>query len=234
MPHIRFQSRVPLLLDCPAAMQDAVRYVLDGEYECEVDGRGLDILERVAVRNPSDQPFVSSTGGALGPMGLLRFSVPRGAYDLTLDDTLRATEFIPVDRGFGSLLTVPPGGIDVTFAYRVPYAAQEYELSLSAVYPTDSLWLLVPERLSVSSAELQPRETIAIGRQRYQVLVADDLPGGGRATVRLSGLPFTPRPWLLDDSVLRALAAALAGLGVVGAGLYAWRHGERPALSTES
>lgn len=45
MPKVRFHSRVPLLLDCPAEMMDAVRYVLDGEYECDVDGHGLDILD---------------------------------------------------------------------------------------------------------------------------------------------------------------------------------------------
>ena len=45
MPNIRFQSRVPIQLECPSAMADAVGYVLDGEYECNVDGRSVDILD---------------------------------------------------------------------------------------------------------------------------------------------------------------------------------------------
>jgi uncharacterized ubiquitin-like protein YukD len=121
--------------------------------------------------------------------------------------------------------------VDVTFAYRAPYAGSQYDLTLSAVYPTVSLWLLVPERLGVESSDLQPRETVAIGRQSYQVLVADDLAAGQRLNATLTNLPFTPRPWLLEESVQRASAVALALAGIVGAWVYAWRRGRALAAA---
>lgn len=49
MSHSRFVANVPMHLDCPPQMQDAVRYVLQGEYESHYDGpndgSGLDILD---------------------------------------------------------------------------------------------------------------------------------------------------------------------------------------------
>lgn len=184
----------------------------------------LEVLERVELRNTSDAPFVPSTSGGMGPMGILRFALPRGAFDLTPDERLASADIIPVDRGFGSLLTLPPGVTDATFAYRVPYAGRQFELSAGVVYPTDSLLLLVPEGLSVESSDLRPRETVAIGRQRYQVLAAENLAAGARPAATLGNLPFTPRPWLLEEPVQRAIAAALAAGSIVAVWWYAWRR----------
>ena len=58
--------------------------------------------------------FTPSMGGAQGPMGLLRFGLPRNAFDLTMDERLSAFDVIQVDRGFASLLPLPPGSTDVT------------------------------------------------------------------------------------------------------------------------
>ncbi len=182
------------------------------------------VLERYELRNPSDAPFVPSTTGSQGPMGLLRFGLPRDAFDLTLDPQLAAHDIVQVDRGFASFMPVPPGQTDVTFTYRLPYARDSLDLPTVAVYPTAALWVLVPADLAVSSGGLEQREVVNIGRQRYQVLVAQDLAAGQRLTVSLSGLPFTPRPWLLDETVQRVAAAVLTLIGVLAAWAYArWR-----------
>jgi hypothetical protein len=201
------------------------------------DTHTLAVLERIELLNESDATFVSSTtapprgesSGPTGPpQGLLRFALPRDAFDLTVDQRLGAYDVLQVDRGFGSLLPVPPGATDVTFGYRVPYPSSTYEWSTTVVYPTASLRVLVPAEWSVTSAVLRPAETVEIGRRRYQVLLAEQLAAGTRVSVTLEGLPFTPRPWLLEETVQRALALALAVLGVLGAWAYAWRRGRVP------
>ncbi|HZU05460.1 MAG TPA: hypothetical protein VFB73_05765 [Chloroflexota bacterium] len=198
------------------------------------DTRTLAVLERIELLNESDTTFVSSAtgplrpgeGGRAGPpQGLLRFALPRDAFDLTVDQRLGAYDVIQVDRGFGSLLPVPPGTTDVTFGYRVPYPSNTYEWSTTVVYPTAALRVLVPAEWSVASAVLRPVETVEIGRRRYQVLLAEQLAAGTRVSVTLEGLPFTPRPWLLEETVQRALALALAVIGVLGAWTYAWWWG---------
>lgn len=45
MPQTIFTARVPLKLDCPEPMKAAVQYVFDGEYESELDGSALTILD---------------------------------------------------------------------------------------------------------------------------------------------------------------------------------------------
>jgi FkbM family methyltransferase len=44
-PSMRIMTSVPVIVDCPPAMEQAVRYVLAGEYESHHDGKGLSILD---------------------------------------------------------------------------------------------------------------------------------------------------------------------------------------------
>ena len=196
----------------------------------EVDeaARAVAVLERYQLVNGGDAPFVPSTTGSQGPMGLLRFGLPRGAFDLTLDPQLAAHDIIQVDRGFASLMPISPGQTDVTYSYRLPYARDTLDLVATAVYPTAALWVLAPADLAVGGSNLQPDRVVDIGRQRYQLLAASDLAAGQRVTVSVGGLPYTPRPWLLDETVQRAAAAGLALFGIAAAAVYAWR---RPPLA---
>ena len=193
--------------------------------DAEPESRILTVFERVEVINEGDGPFVPSVGGSQGPMGLLRFALPRNAYDLTPDPRLGAYEIIQVDRGFGSLLPLAPGTTEINFGYRLPYAGGQYELNTSAVYPTASLWVLVPADFATDSAELRLDTVADVGRLRYQVMAADGLAAGQRVALAIGGLPFTPRPGALDETVQRAVAVALALFGVVGACVYAGRRG---------
>jgi hypothetical protein len=126
-------------------------------------------------------------------------------------------------------MPVPPGASDVSFSYRLPYARDAYELNTGVVYPTATFWALVPANLSAASGELRAERVVDIGRQQYQLLVGQDLGAGQRVAVALAGLPFTPRPWPLEEGVQRGAALALTVLGVLAACAYAWRRGRVPA-----
>jgi hypothetical protein len=196
--------------------------------EADPSSRTLAVFERLELQNAGDAPFVPSMGGSQGPMGLLRFALPRNAFDLTLDERLSAYDIIQVDRGFASLMPLPPGTTDVNFSYRIPYAGGDYELSTNAAYPTASLWVLVPADFPTTTTELRLDRTVDIGRLRYSVLIADNLSAGQRASVSIAGLPFTPRPWWLDETVQRAAAVALALAGLLAAWGYARARGSAP------
>lgn len=191
--------------------------------EADPESHTLAILERLDLENSGDAPFVPSS--SQGPMGLLRFALPRDAFDLTLDARLGAAEIIQVDRGFASLLTLPPGTTDVSFGYHVPYGRDAYDFATTMVYPTAGFWLLAPADLAADSADLREDRVVDIGRQRYRLLVGQNLAAGQRVSVALGNLPFTPRPWPLDETVQRVTAAALAVLGVLAAWAYAQRRG---------
>lgn len=44
-PPNRYLARIPVTLECPEPMEGAIRHVLEGEYEADYDGIGLDILD---------------------------------------------------------------------------------------------------------------------------------------------------------------------------------------------
>jgi FkbM family methyltransferase len=44
-PVNRFVARIPMTLVCPEPMRSAIQHVLEGEYEADYDGAGLDILD---------------------------------------------------------------------------------------------------------------------------------------------------------------------------------------------
>ncbi|HEY7065647.1 MAG TPA: hypothetical protein VII06_29500 [Chloroflexota bacterium] len=200
--------------------------------EADAASRTVTIFERIELRNDGDAPFEPSMSGSQGPMGLLRFALPRNAFDLTLDDRLSAYDVIQVDRGFASLLPLPPGTTNVQFSYRVPYAGADYELATNAVYPTESLLLLLPDDFTTTSADLRLDRTADIGQQKFKVMTADDLAAGQRVSVTLGALPYTPRPWYLDETLQRAVAVVLAALGALFALGYARVRGSAaPAVN---
>jgi FkbM family methyltransferase len=45
MPSTIIEAKIPVLIECPDAMRDAISYVLSGEYESGHDGTGLTILD---------------------------------------------------------------------------------------------------------------------------------------------------------------------------------------------
>ena len=57
--------------------------------------------------------------------------------------------------------------------------------------PTVSLWVLVQGDSPTTTTDLRLDRVAEVGRQRYQVLIADN-PTGQRVTVTLAGLPFVP------------------------------------------
>lgn len=194
-------------------------------------------LEIIRLVNNSDTAYVPGEG----VMELLRFGLPPGATELTLDTRLIGADFIQVDRGFALLASVPPGEYDVMFSYRFPYESDEITLSKTYRYGADSLRALAAEEvLSIESDELGEPKSERIGERQYRILEAEGFTRGAAVSIRLSGLP-TP------DAVQRVGAgldgirfeyAAPAALALLMAALLAygaiWRSGARSAVAAAS
>ena len=105
-------------------------------------------LEIIRLANRSDRAYVPGSG----VMELLRFGLPPGATDLTLDTFLIGADYVQVDRGFALLASVPPGEHEVMFSYRFPYESEQFALSKTYRYGAEKLRILAPEEvLSISS-----------------------------------------------------------------------------------
>ena len=146
----------------------------------------LAALEIITLVNLSDKAYVPGTG----VMELLRFGLPEGATELSLDTRLIGADFIQVDRGFALLASVPPGEHEIMFSYRFPYQGETFTLDKSYRYGAESLRILAPEEvLSVSVEALGEPESVMIGEHQYRVLTAERLDRGESLSLELDGLP---------------------------------------------
>jgi hypothetical protein len=181
-----------------------------------VDARRREVVahEIVTLVNPSVQTYVP--GPAAGPMGLLRFSLPPGAHDLTPTLGLRAEETVQVDRGFAVLGAVTPGTHEYGFSYRFPYSPGTYAVALTWPYGVEALRVLAPpEGPALGGAQLAPQGATSLDERPYRVWAADALPPGGRLMLELRGLPGPPPAVALLDGVAHPWAAALVLAGVL-------------------
>ena len=191
-------------------------------------------LEILRLVNDSDTAYVPGEG----VMELLRFGLPAGADDLTLDTRLIGADFIQVDRGFALLASVPPGEYDVMFSYTFPYETDEFTLSKTYRYGADSARALAAEDvLTIESDQLGEPKSERIGERMYRVLEADGFTRGAAVEIRLSDLPargVADRAGAGLDAVRfeyaapAALAVLMAALLVYGA---IWRSGAKSAAS---
>ena len=180
-------------------------------------------LEIIRLANRSDKAYVPGSG----MMELLRFGLPPGATDLTMDTFLIGADYVQVDRGFALLASVPPGEHEVMFSYRFPYESERFELSKTYRYGADKLRILAPEEVvSISSEALGSPEAVQIGERQYQVIEVEGLGRGTSISLTLNGLPLTTAGQRISGGFedIRfeyaapvALALLMAGLLVYGA-----------------
>ena len=197
--------------------------------------RTVAALEILRLVNDSDTAYVPGEG----VMELLRFGLPEGATDLTLDTRLIGADFIQVDRGFALLASVPPGEYDVMFSYKFPYESDEFTLSKTYRYGADSARALAAEEvMTIESEQLGEPKSERIGERMYRVLEADGFARGDAVSIRLSDLPApgaAERVGAGLDAVRfeyaapAALAVLMLALLVYGA---VWRSGAKSAAAS--
>ena len=193
----------------------------------EAAGEMIWAWEIVSLWNSTDTTYVPGPD----PMSLLRFSLPDGARGLYVDTDLMGADVIQVDIGFALTASVPPGVHQVMYAYQFPYSGGQALVTKSLPYGAETVRVLAPpEVATLSSESLGGAEVVEIGENRYQRLMASDMPRGSRVLLQLSGLPqpsFGERFSRLIRQV-RLEYAAVAGLGTLMLSLIAyalWRRG---------
>ena len=204
----------------------------------QVDQRSQTVtaFELLTLVNPSDHTFVPTTTGPSGPMGLLRFSLPSGAGQLTPGPGLGENDLFQVDRGFATSDPVLPGLHELGFRYTVPYRGKSLSFERSIVYDTGELWVLVREDgPAIVSDALQEAEPLTLGGVRYRVLASRSLAAGARVTLDLTGLQSS----LLDRLPLQSLPSqtwgvASVALALVIVGAYGWRRYRQSPLPATS
>lgn len=179
--------------------------------------------EFVRFRNPTDRTLQANleTAGP-GMFSFMRFALPPGAADVTVQSNLRGGEVISVGSGFALTAAVPPGEHSVDFAYRFPYGGGDaggggvaYRNSLPQ--GVGIFQILVPERWdTVEISGLSPRPPVGIQEGVYRAWEGRDIPAGQGVQLRLAGLPQPGLPARIGGTLSGAgfwLAAIPSGMG---------------------
>ena len=159
---------------------------------------GFDEAERVATAtefvrftNPTDMTLRPNLETARpGMFSFMRFALPPGAADVTVQSNLRGGEIISVGSGFALTAAVPPGQHSVDFAYTFPYEGGGLSYRNSLPQGADIFQVLVPNQWeSVDIDGLTPRPAVGIGDEIYRAWEGRDIPAGPGVQLAFSGLP---------------------------------------------
>lgn len=201
-------------------------------FEVDSDTQIVSAAELIWIVNTADRTYVPGTE----PMNVLRFGLPPGAQELTVDTGLPRAEVVQIDVGFALRASVPPGSHLVGFAYRFPYAGSRLGLTRSAPFGAGSLRVLARrDTIRVTSDDLADAGVVDIDGEAYTVLSAAGVARGASISLALEDLPVASLGQALRSRSegLRLEYAAPLGLAflmVCVMGYAVWKRGSlRPA-----
>lgn len=159
--------------------------------EIDVAERVVTATEFVRFTNPSDRTLRPNLETARpGMFSFMRFALPPGAADVTVQSNLRGGEIISVGSGFALTSAVPPGEHSVDFAYTFPYEGGSLEYRNSLPQGVEIFQVLVPEQWpGVEIGGLTARPPVGIGSEVYRAWEARDVPAGPGVQLDFQGLP---------------------------------------------
>ena len=183
----------------PGAVRVTRRYVVLLQ---ETDGSWT-ANEAIRATNTADRTLVSARGEATW-----EFALPEGVSDFEVTEGLIGEGELQLmgDRAL-FLGSLPPGDRELVLRYRLP--ADGSDVQLTALSPTDTLYVFVPEAAGgVRVSGLASTLIVPVDNQRFIRYGATDLAAG--QSVELSWEAGGPPA----DPVIAGVAAALVVLGV--------------------
>jgi hypothetical protein len=192
------------------------------------------VIESIKVVNATDRAYVGR-GQAMGVEGSggspslsLGFSLPQTAdrNSVVIGDTdLTGPPPVTTEFGFAATVAVPPGETATTFSYRVEGNGGVFDLSRTALYPTQEMSVYATDPLEVEGNRLVRRGSKAIGGVEYRIWATGDGVAAGDSVQVLATAEAGAAPGLIMG--LSASLTFVSGLGLLA--LWRRRNRSRPA-----
>ncbi len=183
------------------------------------DDDGVGVVESVVVANSSDEAYAgrgasipSGAGAGDGPS--LGYSLPAAADKTSLaivESDLDLPQLLDSQFGFSITSAIPPGETRTTFSYRITGSGGAYDLSKTALYPTEDMYVYASEPLELEGNRLTAGGRERIGGRSYRAWTLE----GGLDAGEVAQVNVTARA-----SVLPGFAWGVAAvIAAVGAGM---------------
>lgn len=202
--------------------------------------RLMGVLGVITVVNDGDRVWIPDVNDPnLTGFDLLRFNVPEGFTDLSVESNLPAGNILEIGTGFALTNPVPPGEFDILYTYIVEYSGDSLTFPLRLPYGADLVRIMVPEGQGlVTGLRLGSPEGAIIEETAYSVVDGQDYARDSQLDVEFSSLPT---PSLLertqsffDGRSYIIVIAWIAGAAMLGLLVYAFFFARQRGVSRKS
>ena len=190
--------------------------------------RVMGVLGAIDIRNEGDTVWLPELNDpGLTGLDLIRFSIPEGYSNLSVESDLPAGNVMEIGTGFALSTPIPPGEFNILVSFLLAYDGDGFEFPLILPFGADQVRFMLPHAESTITGEGlgQPR-TEVVNDRLFTIVEGAGFDRGARLTVTVTGLPspsfveravdyFGGRPyipilaWLAGTAFLSLLAYAL-------------------------
>lgn len=178
------------------------------EFDPTTPGQAL-VAELMVFSLDGNRAYAGDAGG------VLRFPLPAGAADLTINEAELGGRFQATADGFVDLLALPPGQNvrQILYRYTLPYTGGQLDFKRTLPYPATNVNVLIGDvGQQVTSSQLADQGKREAQGASYFTLLGQNLLAGQEIVISMTGLTAT-------GAASTAGAAATAGATPINRGL---------------
>ncbi len=153
--------------------------------------RQVGVLTVINVDNRGDHVWVPDlTDPNLTGFDLLRFNIPEGFADLSIESELPTGNILEIPTGFALTNPIPPGEFAILVSYLLEYEGDSFDFNLKLPYGADQVRMLLPEDGGSIEAEgFGAPESVVVADSVFNQYQGKDYAAGIELGATFSGLP---------------------------------------------
>ncbi len=201
--------------------------------------RLMGVLGVISVVNSGDRVWIPDINDpALTGLDLLRFNLPEGFLDLSVESNMPPGNVLEIGTGFALTNPLPPGEFDILLTYVVEYEGDSLTFPLRLPYGADQVRIMIPEgQGEVVGLGFGEAEGAIIEDTAYSVVDGQNYGRDSQLDVEFSSLPT---PSLLENTEnffdgrgYIVAIAWVAGAAMLGLLVYAFFFAKSRGASTQ-
>ena len=151
----------------------------------------IGVLAAVNLVNYGDEVYLADlTDPDLTGFNLLRFNLPEGYQELTVESDLPSGNVMEINTGFAISNPVPPGEYSMVISYSVPFEGDEFNYPMRLPFGADTVSILIPvDAGEVAGMGLKRSQNVTIGDGQYVQYDGSNYERRAELGVIISGLP---------------------------------------------
>ncbi len=157
----------------------------------DVRNEEVGVLTSVTLINSGDRVYVADLEDPnLTGFNLLRFNLPEGYSQLSVESDLPSGNVMEIGTGFALSNPVPPGEYNILMSYGAPFENGELYYPMRLPFGAASVSILLPQgNNQLTGAGLSKIETVDINEKSYTSYQGTNYDRGSQLDVSITGLP---------------------------------------------